>query len=1184
MRAIANFFKNTWVIQSIGLIAVSALIWFVGPLVSIGGNTPLETEASRGMTILAVLILWGLNHLRRYLIATRNNRRMIQDLTGPGSEADLLSQASEEEIGILSRNFEEALDVLKKNRSKGLRGRQYLYELPWYMIIGPPGSGKTTALINSGLKFPLAERFGNKSLRGVGGTRNCDWWFTEDAVLLDTAGRYTTQDSHQAVDQAAWLGFLGLLKKHRPHRPVNGVLVSMSVADILQQTEEERMLHARAISQRIQELNQELGIRIPVYMLFTKCDLIAGFSDFFGSLSKEERAQVWGETFPIEDPGQPVDFVESFIEHYPDLIGRIDERLPTRVQEERDIRRRSLIFGFPQQMFFLKDAIHRFLTEAFGSSRYRSSTLLRGVYFTSGTQEGTPIDRVMGILARSFNMDRQAVPVYSGQGRSYFITRLLQDVIFQESGLTGVDQRLERTQIWTQRLAFGTAIALIGGVVALWSLSFGKNEVAIEEERNAVSRYREVVAQTSDPGADLKGQLPRLNVAYQAVGVFPESPPWSMGFGLYQGDKLRPVAETGYHRVLEKFFLVAIIAELEARIRAASTGNPDVLYQLLRVYLMFGEPDRMEPQLGRPWISLDWGKRYQSEPQVQDQLVTHLNNLLALKLDAVPLDQSLILRTRRILTQIPVAEQVYSRMKSESFVDTRLDFSALKAMGQFGDRVFRSSDGEDLTRLVIPGLFTHPGYYQIFLKESVVLAKEQVKQDWVLGDTDPVSPADVERLQSDLQKLYFQEYIRYWDDLLAKIDIREVYSINQAMDILEYATGPNSPIKKLLTAVEKNTALSKAPGGAAGAVLNGAEAKASGLSGRMEKILQIARGEENKPALVKNPGEIVDQHFAELNALVHGDAPPIDRILATLGDLYAYMSDLAGTSGGSTALDTAANRVSQAGGDVISRVRLESKRAPDPVRRWLGAFSVKSSSAILGQAKKVLNDIWSSEVYPAYKAGLENRYPLFKNARDEIALEDFSRFFAANGVLDQFFNAHLKAFVDTSRSDWRIKEVNRQSIGVSAEALKQFQYAAKIREVFFRGGGDQPSVKFDLKPVYLDPKVARFTLDLDGQTDVYRHQPPLAKRFQWPGSDGAGRVRLVAESLKGQMASQLEEGSWAWFRILDQARFSDTGSADRFQITFDVEGSVMSYELYAQSVDNPFNLPELENFRCPARL
>ena len=92
----------------------------------------------------------------------------------------------------LRERFEEAVAALKQNQRQAAAG---LYDLPWYVFIGAPGSGKTTALVNSGLKFPLEQRIGKGALRGVGGTRNCDWWFTDEAVFLDTAGRYTTQDS-----------------------------------------------------------------------------------------------------------------------------------------------------------------------------------------------------------------------------------------------------------------------------------------------------------------------------------------------------------------------------------------------------------------------------------------------------------------------------------------------------------------------------------------------------------------------------------------------------------------------------------------------------------------------------------------------------------------------------------------------------------------------------------------------------------------------------------------------------------------------------------------------------------------------------------------------------------------------------------------------------------------------------
>ena len=140
------------------------------------------------------------------------------------------AQPSAEAVQLRER-FEEAVATLKQKRRSG----HTLYELPWYMIIGAPGSGKTTALVNSGLNFPLEQRSGKGALRGVGGTRNCDWWFTDEAVLLDTAGRYTTQDSDAGADSAGWSEFLALLRKYRKRRPINGVILAISAQDLMTQ-------------------------------------------------------------------------------------------------------------------------------------------------------------------------------------------------------------------------------------------------------------------------------------------------------------------------------------------------------------------------------------------------------------------------------------------------------------------------------------------------------------------------------------------------------------------------------------------------------------------------------------------------------------------------------------------------------------------------------------------------------------------------------------------------------------------------------------------------------------------------------------------------------------------------------------------------------------------------------------
>ena len=185
--------------------------------------------------------------------------------------------------------------ALKQQRRSG----HSLYDLPWYVIIGAPGSGKTTALLNSGLTFPLEQRVGKGALRGVGGTRNCDWWFTDEAIFLDTAGRYTTQDSDAASDSGGWAEFLALLRKYRARRPLNGVILTINAQDLMVQGEAAREAHVEAAQRRFTELNRELGIQLPVYLMVTKCDLVAGFAEYFDELAHEGRETGLGRDVPV---------------------------------------------------------------------------------------------------------------------------------------------------------------------------------------------------------------------------------------------------------------------------------------------------------------------------------------------------------------------------------------------------------------------------------------------------------------------------------------------------------------------------------------------------------------------------------------------------------------------------------------------------------------------------------------------------------------------------------------------------------------------------------------------------------------------------------------------------------------------------------------------------------------------
>jgi len=367
IRRLARFlFGSIYTILTIVAIILSVMIWYLAPL--IGGETwrPFDGTTSR---IVTISVMWFFFLSLMIFIFWRRRRRdklMTEDIAESvdTSEDDVIG----EEIGELRGKFKTAMLELRKSKN----GRRHLSELPWYVMIGPPGAGKTTAIVNSGLQFPLADKLGKSAIGGVGGTRNCDWWFTNNAVLIDTAGRYTTQESDADADNAAWLGFLNLLKKYRKRQPINGALIAISLSDLSLQDEITQKSHAQAVRRRLNELREKLGVRFPVYVLFTKADLIAGFSEFYDNLGKDDREQVWGFTLPLDKKKSEASAIAGFDQEFALLLGQLNAQLLERMQTETDHQRRALVAGFPSQVASMRGVAREFLNEVFQTASSRA--------------------------------------------------------------------------------------------------------------------------------------------------------------------------------------------------------------------------------------------------------------------------------------------------------------------------------------------------------------------------------------------------------------------------------------------------------------------------------------------------------------------------------------------------------------------------------------------------------------------------------------------------------------------------------------------------------------------------------------------------------------------------------------------------------------------------------------------
>lgn len=1204
MRVLKQILLSRMMLYIIGMLVAALVIWFLGPLLGVAGAEPLAGAMQRALAICIMPALLGLGAT----VSNLRNARAVSDFADgvaakPSAES-AAAAASAEEVAALSTRLKEALDLLKKSKARRRWGSGWLYQLPWYMFIGPPGSGKTTALTNTGLNFPLAEQLGKNAVRGVGGTRSCDWWFTDDAVLIDTAGRYTTQDSEAAVDAGAWTGFLKLLKKFRKRQPINGAIVAIGLPDLLSASEAQRLEHARAIRLRIKELYTELGVRFPIYVLFTKADLIAGFVEFFDDLGREEREQVWGMTFDVGKTEEEGGVIAAYPGEFDALVGRLNDRLVERLQQEADIQRRSLIFGFPQQVASLKEITEGFLREIFQPNRYEERTRLRGIYFTSGTQDGTPIDRLMGAMAASFGISRQQVTAFSGSGRSYFLTRLMRDVIFGEAGLVSADAKLERRNRLVQRGVLGAAAAAVVIMTIGWVTTYFNNSGMVTAVESAAATYNAKAKglsldRVSD--SDLRPVLPLLAILRDMPGGYAhrdDSVPFTFGLGLYQGDKLGSQAIEVYHRALGRILLPRMLVRLEGQL-AQNQTRPDFLYEALKVYLMLGRQGKLDKQLIRRWMALDWRAQFPGPENEADlnALKGHLDALLERPLPEIALNGSLVDQTRSILLRVPLAERAYNIIKTHPKITALPEWRISEHAGPAVARALVRPSGRSLAE-GIPGLYTHDGYFLAFRPLLPDIAKEVAQESWVLGPQAKTTDdaVAVGRLQRDVTSLYLEDFAGQWDRLLGDVAVAPFTSVSQATQILNVLSAPDSPLRAFLVSAAQETWLSRppkadaSPAGLAAAATAAAQQAATKAAAKApapakslaEQQLESVLGAPNAGGSEDVAGRFTDTRFKALHELVEGtgNAPPaIDGVMANLNDLYMSMTRLGSTGDAAKAL-----AASGADGGGAAKLQADAARLPEPLKSMIGALTKSSSTLTVGGARAQLNALWTASVVPFCRSALDDRYPAFKTASNEVTLDDFARLFSKGGLIDSFFTANLRQFVDVSKNPWAWQKVDNLDLGIPQATLMQFQRAASIRDNMFPGGGAKAGVSFEIVPISLDAKSTEVIVEVDGQTISYDHGPPRPVKMQWPGASG-GHVRISFQPQNpGENTTIEKDGVWSWFRVLQESELKQSTGADRYIATFKAGDRSASFEIRANSVINPFAANQLELFRCPPTL
>ncbi len=742
------------------------------------------------------------------------------------SEQKREEQLRQDPIKVYEQRQEVELNQVMLNMKQSLNKHNYLYALPWYLVLGLENAGKTSLINRSGQNFVFSSVMrasGQKSENPY----SFDWWIGDESVLIDPDGELLTQGNRSeendgALERRLWLHFVDWLDRTRSRRPLNGIVLALDVAHLATATASERKAYANLLRARLRELMETLSTRLPVYIALTKLDLLHGFEPFFKHYTKSQREEVLGFTFSMDSVDNLDSWLEEFASEYTQFVSRVNGMLPHAVAAPMTLEERNAIYSFTRQISGLKEILQQFFQEALASDQFSTSALVRGAYFTSVYQQGVPTNAFDDAASRRYGLSHAINTAQRAKNSTvYFTQKLFTHIIYPEAGLASDNFRVAKNKRRLMGLSFvacSVATLLLAGT---WHRNYLNNVQHADTVLTKVNQYKEQFP-TSRSLASQREVLDPLNKIREATlefGFFRDKPQYISDFGLYQGHTIGPKVEETYLNLLETRFLPLLMADTIVALNQAETDEEKLA--VLRVYRMLVDKSGRYQDYVMDYFAKYWQKSFSGQRQIQEELLGHLDyamrhtDLTAERLNGDkgaeqvmrPYDK-VIARAQVELGSMPNDQRVYRNLKLSAQTVLGPSVNLRSLIGPvfdvvFEERVLNSSS------LFIPQMLTKRGFDDYFMPQSESVSELALIDSWVLGQskTAQFSEADKQALREKIRDLYVADYTNTWRAALNEIDVKYFNDINDAVMVLENITSNLEPMQRLLRTLDDNTQL-----------------------------------------------------------------------------------------------------------------------------------------------------------------------------------------------------------------------------------------------------------------------------------------------------------------------------------------------------------------------------------------
>ncbi|QGZ37672.1 type VI secretion system protein ImpL [Pseudoduganella flava] len=1185
MQKIWQFLTTRTSLIAIGWVAFAALLLIVARL--------LEWPASvlwivLGLALLISAVLWLWRRQRRAR-AAGNLGNMLEQQVG---KAD---PAARQETEVIRKRLQDAIATIKGSKLGQFSGNAALYELPWYMVIGNPAAGKSTAIASSGLQFPFAD---TKVVQGVGGTRNCDWFFTTEGILLDTAGRYSVVDE----DRGEWFGFLDLLKKYRRKAPINGVIIAVSLAELTRNKPEFAINLAKNLRQRVQELTERLEVHAPVYVVFTKADLITGFNEFFQDSDRHEREKVWGATLPYDQNVTSEQLLDQFDARFDELYDGLKDLSLANMSLARE-RMPAGVFTFPLEFSSVKPALRAFIATLFEENPFQFKPVFRGFYFTSALQEGDAVSASSARVAQRFDLKLGPVEHEEHhEQQGYFLLNLFRKVIFADKEL--VAQYASPAKIRLRYAAFFAATALVGLALAGWSWSYMNNRQLVANVQADLDQAIKVQAKNLDLQSRFQA-LEILQDRIEQLDRYEDDRPLSLSLGLYQGEllnrKLREEYFNGVREVMLKPVaqsLEAFLAEVNAnagqlqpmtkpvggaapaqtadaaainngaqQFKDASPASAEDAYNALKTYLMLADKSRAESahlndQLTRFWrVWLDSNRG----TMPREQMIRSAERMISFYLAQVNdpswpvIDGKLALvdqardNLRRVVRGMPARDRVYADVKARA---------ATRYPSVTVARIVGEQDKElVLGSYAVSGSFTRQaweGFIQQAFREAA--NRELQSADWVLKTSskdDLTLEGSPEQIQKSLVDLYKAEYAAQWQKFMQGVTVRDLETFDGAAAAMNRLGDPqNSPLTKLMATVYEQTSWDNP------SLLNTSLERAQrGIAGWFRETIlrqkpsQVnvnipAGGTAQNAALPMGP---VGREFSAVARLVVAkdkDASLMRGYIDSLAKLRARFNQIKNQGDpGPGAKQLMQQTLDGSGSELADALKYVDEQMlvgmTDTQRQALRPVLVRplmqTFAVIVKPTEAEINKVWAAQVLQPFNRGLALKYPFSTESRSEASNAEIGEIFGPDGAIAKFFNTTIGPLVVRRGDALSARTWADMGITLAPNVVANFPNwvaplaAGGVANAAASSGGEGQT-QFDVQALGAVGGT-EFTMEIDGQALRWRGQPQPWVHMTWPNARGVPGAKITAITPEGRNVVVLDEpGHFGLKKMIEAAQ------------------------------------------------